>query len=305
MDRPYRGIERIATNSWLAAISMLTEVAGFIYLFYTLTFNQGRPTPALFWFVLTCTLVLFGFTCYSLYKITSINKGLIFAILKWHEVNHLYRNSLASSIIHQNPTSPVRDFVLAQKTVLHSVCQKISSIYTQLIGVPCLVTVKLCVPDNKCKAFVRSDLHTERDRCGESRFVIDADKNTAFVEARKQQNKNGIFRFYSPDLRKLYEGGHYQNERDNWSDLYQSTIVVPLRYQDSERSPSMIDELGFLCVDTQSRNRLNDTFHVQMLAAFADQMYNFITLSRAAFIGSDPTVSAEIGDSVYRTKEIK
>jgi hypothetical protein len=36
--------------------------------------------------------------------------------------------------------------------------------------------------------------------------------------------------------------------------------------------------LGFLKVETMFKNRLNDTYHVQILAAFADQMYTFLSL---------------------------
>jgi hypothetical protein len=42
-------------------------------------------------------------------------------------------------------------------------------------------------------------------------------------------------------------------------------------------------QLGFLAVDTMSENRLNNTYQMQMLAAYAHQMYNFMSLMRGKY----------------------
>jgi len=47
--------------------------------------------------------------------------------------------------------------------------------------------------------------------------------------------------------------------------------------------PDQSQDLGFLCVDTLSRNRLNEGYHVELMSAFADQMYNFLSLMRGRY----------------------
>ena len=46
------------------------------------------------------------------------------------------------------------------------------------------------------------------------------------------------------------------------------------------------DDIGFLCIDSDSRYRLNGGFHVEILAAFADQLYNFFSFMRGTYKAS-------------------
>ena len=79
----------------------------------------------------------------------------------------------------------------------------------------------------------------------------------------------------------------YRNQRDHWSDFYQNVIIVPIRSVDilklGNKEKDASNDIGFLCVDTQSINRLNNTWHLELLAAFADQMYNFMSLMRGEY----------------------
>lgn len=43
------------------------------------------------------------------------------------------------------------------------------------------------------------------------------------------------------------------------------------------------DNLGFLAIDTPSANRLNNTYHLHLLAAYGHQMYNFMSLMRGKY----------------------
>lgn len=63
-------------------------------------------------------------------------------------------------------------------------------------------------------------------------------------------------------------------------------LSLPIRAvkQGHRGNPDGYDDVGYLCLDTMSQNRLNGTYHVQLMAAFADQMYNFISLMRGKYV---------------------
>ena len=67
-----------------------------------------------------------------------------------------------------------------------------------------------------------------------------------------------------------------------WQRYYKSAIVVPVNCTGVPEKPKRND-IGLLCVDSKSRNRLNDSYHVEIMAALAYQMYNFISLMRGEY----------------------
>jgi hypothetical protein len=77
----------------------------------------------------------------------------------------------------------------------------------------------------------------------------------------------------------------YANERINWKKHYVSALVVPIRYVDVGKigQPDCSDDLGFLCIDTLTPNRLKNEWHLALLSAFADQLYNFMSLMRGKY----------------------
>jgi hypothetical protein len=163
----------------------------------------------------------------------------------------------------------------------------------------CMVTVKLIKKEDdgrlSCGTYARSQTNCERDRVEPLSFTINAGQNTAFDEAIRY-SPGRVSHFYSCDLVELDRAGKYQNQRPNWENFYQSAIVVPIRYINVQRAgaPGASDDIGFLCVDTTSTNRLNDGFHVQLLAALADQMYNFMSLMRGKYQSSPPEKGEEL-----------
>ncbi|MBF0555506.1 MAG: hypothetical protein HQK96_13275 [Nitrospirae bacterium] len=175
---------------------------------------------------------------------------------------------------------------------IHSVCEKIEKIYFSLTGKPCLVTVKLIRPkdekgDTYCEIYARSETNCRRDDLGKKLFEV-SEENTVFHKALQRRGMNeDCSHFHSEDLTKE---DNYRNERQNWKNFYKSTIVVPIRYHPKQelRKKVIPDDLGFLCVDTRSTNRLKKGAHVQILAALADQMYNFLSLMKGRYITINP-----------------
>ena len=111
------------------------------------------------------------------------------------------------------------------------------------------------------------------------KYAVGTGENTGFDEALKLR-PSGPSYFYAADLQEM--GPRYANQRVGWQRLYRSTIVVPIHHV--VHSDRRREVLGFLSVDTMSANRLNDTYQVQFLAAFADQMYNFLSIMRRRYL---------------------
>ncbi len=204
-----------------------------------------------------------------------------------HDINHIYRDALSRLFSNRTQPDP-EQFLLVEREVLNSVCVKIANIFVNLIGRKCVVTVKLLTKeDNRtfCFTWARSDRELLRDTSSVDWYEVGTGANTGFDEALKLRPASPSY-FYSPDL--IAMGPAYSNRREAWQRFYQSTIVVPIHHV--VVSEKRTEALGFLCVDTMSQHRLNETYHVQFLAAFADQMYNFLSLMRRRYLL--PTVSA-------------
>lgn len=218
----------------------------------------------------------------ALYHSFQAYRALRLACYIRHEISHAYRNAHGKRRL--SPTSnPVPDFEQGSREieVLRTVAQKIASMFRELLGVPCMVEVYLCTPDaDTCCLVALSERSSQREQDWERNFVVHKDKNTAFVEARVRK-PSGTSCFFSGDLKSLAAEGKYNDQRDNWQYCYQSRLIVPIRYRDQE--------LGFLALDTKSRHRINDTYHVEVLASLADDMYVFLHEIRSTLPASSST----------------
>lgn len=109
--------------------------------------------------------------------------------------------------------------------------------------------------------------------------------NTAFDKALEIKHNFGeCSHFFSANLQKEKE---YTNERGkkSWLQMYKSAIVVPVRALRLSEDNQVLDrdEVGFLTIDTLYPYKLNGDYHVHLMASFADQMYNFISLMRGKY----------------------
>ena len=193
-----------------------------------------------------------------------------------HRINHDYRDTLSAIFkhgAHRFDQNEYRDYVTqSERKIIKSVCQKIAKIYSSFTHGSCTVTVKLVTRVAEkmfCETYERSEENCDRDTGPSRIFEINTGANTAFDEAIKYATGK-VSHFHSEDLTT---NGSYRNQRDHWSDFYQSCIVVPIRCVNPDKigTKDCSDDIGFLCVDTLSDNRLNNTWHVELLAAFADQ----------------------------------
>ena len=204
-----------------------------------------------------------------------------------HRINHEYRDVLSENFrradrLIVNPTKEILD---CEQTTLSSVCQKLARLFSKLIGSECFVSVKLITEFNGkfvCETFVRSEQNCERDQgpWKHFKFELNTDANTGYDRAL-QYKQGDVSAFVCNDLTTLTG---YRNQRDNWHRFYRSTIVVPVRYVNVKNlgKPGASDDVGFLCLDSLEIASFNQD-HVHLLAGFADQLYNFMSIMRGRY----------------------
>jgi len=130
--------------------------------------------------------------------------------------------------------------------------------------------------------YVRSQELSKRDSSEKLKFVVGTGDNNGFDKTLSNRSDGLPLHFYSPDLQKESD---YSNQRQHFYRHYRSTLVVPIcgENKGKEGTPDQFDRVGFLCVDTLSINRLNNGYHLYMLSALANQMYNFMSLMRGKY----------------------
>ncbi|HWB06934.1 MAG TPA: hypothetical protein VG796_28175 [Verrucomicrobiales bacterium] len=274
-----KATERLKTT-WCRGILVVLVSLSLVALWQvTVTFESGvlRGLVLLGWILLGLPLII------------------VFALANWlwladvrklrelpthlHRINHTYRDVLARVFSPNSPPQTDDTLIEIERRVLEGLCWEIAEIYRGLINRRCTVTVKLVTEDDSEKAFcftwARSYYDASRDSTLE-KFAID--ENTAFRTAAAVVQDRVSF-FHSGDLVELEKRGLYTNQRKGWQKYYKSAIVVPIRYVIDE-AQNRQQLLGFLALDTMETNRLNSSYHVELLAAFADQLYNFLSLMR-------------------------
>jgi hypothetical protein len=277
-------LESVVYNPWLIIIVNTCSIGGF--LFSIQSHLNGYPLNSPFLYLtITFIIILFSIGLYSL-KENKKRQSYIKIFKNIHHINHKYRDTLFKIFNLSNQLSN-NDLLHEQSDILSQICQIIRDIYQELIQRPCVVTLKLIKTDRDpnekvCETYVRSDC-VQRDDLSILEYKIGTNANTAFDVALKiNHDFENCSHFFSGDLGKMKE---YNNERPNWNKMYKSAIVVPIRALVYKNKTIIhCDEIGFLCVDTKYINRLNDDDHVQILAAFADQMYNFISLMSRKYL---------------------
>ena len=197
-----------------------------------------------------------------------------------HRINHIYRNSLSEIFGKKKQgDSTIQTEFHDPKETLGSVCNHIGYIFNSLIGSNCEITIKLIaeeIIDGEkilyCQTFARNGGKNVRDEPEPIKYIVK--NNTAFSTASNYHGSNKISHYWSADLTN---DNNYCSDRLDYLKFYKSAIVVPIRYVFKNNHTS-IDDIGFLTVDTLETYRLNDNSHVQLLAAFADQCYNYLSL---------------------------
>jgi hypothetical protein len=283
MNVPMRRVREFLDHTWVVlALTILSAIASLLAVYQVFG-------AQLLWLGLSAVGIL-TLLAAVIYSIRIRQENLAFRRLPehLHRVNHGYRNVLSALFGDTHVVPTEEEMRKAERKTLESVCQKISAIFSALTHVPCTVTIKFIYKDENdravCRTLVRSETESRRDEGRPEIYELQTGENTAFD--RCMVCEPGITsNFHSDDLIRERDAGRYRNQRTNWERFYVSAIVVPIRYVNLAKlgQPGASDYIGFLAVDTTSPNRLNGTYHVELLASFADQVYNFMSLMRGKY----------------------
>jgi hypothetical protein len=288
MNEATKHAHTVAQNPWVNLVATVATVASFAWLLYDKAQAPGAArswTPIILFTIGLGVFAGFNFFSFRVKKALQDSTRIPHHL---HRINHLYRESL-SRVCGSFNASPVDEDGLKQEQTmtLTQVCEHIAEIFERLTSKECHVAIKLLQKDADglyCETYTRNGGKNERDDVPPKRFRVLTGENTGFDRALLVTAGTKPSHFWSPDLTPGVEKD-YQNQRQKFWEAYKSTIVVPIRYVIPSRKGQKdgTDDIGFLCVDTLSRHRLNDGSHVEMLASFADQMYNYISIMRRSY----------------------
>jgi len=281
MIKQMNTLHRIAGSPWTVIVGTLASVGGLAWVIVAKFAGSPLFLPVLS--MVVAFAFLFSVSAYSV-RVRNENASLKGLAGHIHRVNHIYRDVLHACFAAASPVTNQNELLQQERATIRSVCQRVQNMFSRLICRDCLVTVKLMTQDGNgnqyCTTYERSQDKCERDRDGIIAYEVGTGRNTAFDEALRMRHDGQCSRFFCSDLTRY---PNYSNQRQHWDQFYRAAIVVPIRNPRSLQDVDDSDDLGFLCVDTMSRNRLNDGYHVELLAAFADQMYNFFCLMRGSY----------------------
>ena len=105
--------------------------------------------------------------------------------------------------------------------------------------------------------------------------MIGVDENSDFEELMKADSEPDTIRFLHNNLPYTgYKNSHYESEKLQSGKMdYASTIVWPIRKKIEDKPD---DLLGFLCVDSKSRNVFEERYDVEIGAAYSDVLYTLL-----------------------------
>lgn len=273
---------KVANNPWFMVVAGLSSIIAFVGYLY----DKTTPEPSTLGLAaLVCTLAILSIGYVYSIKVRSENIALRGLSEVFYEINLIYKNTLYQLFSGSAPVTNPTDLLTEEERVLRSVCQRIENIFASVIGRNCMVTVKLITKENSkyyAHTYVRSQELSKRDSSEKLKFVVGTGDNNGFDKALSNRSDGLPLHFYSPDLQKDTD---YSNQRQHYYRHYRSTLVVPIcgENKGKEGTPDQFDRVGFLCVDTLSTNRLNNRYHLYMLSALANQMYNFMSLMRGKY----------------------
>ena len=235
--------------------------------------------------------ILAALCVFVFYRVFNENRRLKESYAKIHDLNHCYRQTLAEtslallSLPAGDKTDVKERLLHIEKETLGKALAIISDIYEHLLAHEVVATVWLFDPQAKTvEEYVNSHDGRKSTRSVRRGVPLHIDKNTRFCECKTIKDK--FCHYHSPDL---IETGNTKEGYDDlvphYIDHYKSVLVVPIRFRVEEAGEEKYeDRLGFLQLDTMSRYQLNDAEHLALLAAFADQIYNFMSLVRRNYM---------------------
>lgn len=235
-----------------------------------------------------------------------LSGALIFQILVlmsfivYRELNKKHR--YAEAIFYISHTSQlIKDFLRlyrsgnVDKSELKSLHDKIvnnvANCFSIIKGVKCSVCIKNIVDDSNDLICVARDSHSSRrykedDSSNMSKNMAENSGFKCFLDL-----KTSYVRYYlNNNLKQSWLGGKYDNNAlscvakpdvnkffmfsyvSKWKLKYNSTLICPIRHISADEDVEA-HYIGFLCVDSESKNIFNDKIDPELLFCFSNQLY--------------------------------
>jgi hypothetical protein len=283
--------ERFISNPWFTVVLALISLS--VTIWGVISPNTASH-PVFFSTIIFVGIFLIVVIGYSL-NVQLENKVFHSLSQTFYDITIRYRGQFQKLTNDKNPTIDPSKIPEIQKDLLTYACERIQIIFTSLINRQCTVTIKVIKNERErekyfAETYVRSPRSKRDDKL--LRGEVGTGGNTSFDEALRGRLDESPLHFFSADLTKLK---NYKNERHNFVRYYRSTLIVPISVSsESEKNIAVNDcnLFGFLCVDTKSVNRLNEEYHLLMLASLAYQMFNFMSRMKAIYNDNNPAAAA-------------
>jgi len=283
MNTHTKTIDAVTTNRFVVLGGVLATF-GQLALWYLNSVKSLFELDSIGTVIAHIWLLFLSASLYGVLRIFTENTRLKAAFSEVHNLNHLYRQTLAGTsakllaIDSGNEAGRKTILLSAESDTIRSVVQIISSTFSLLIGRKVVATIWLYQKDiGSCTEYACSDSETSPIRNRVPRDFYDVAENDYFNLCL---DRNGsCCHFLENQVSKKLERRAFKDQRNNAAEIYQAILVVPIRFVQGNQE----DRIGFLQIDTKSRNRFNSVEHLFLLSAFADQLYNFLSIVRRNF----------------------
>lgn len=136
----------------------------------------------------------------------------------------------------------------------------------------CSVSIKI-VDENKkfVRTFFRDPVNLNKRKKSDNGYTNNKYpilENTAFDIITNPRYSN--MHFYDNNLEELSKSGRYINSNNNWKDLYNATLVIPISMVLKEKDRDII---GFITIDNKKGNLATDV-NKEFLFGVGDILYN-------------------------------
>ena len=304
MDPFFRHVDKITKHAAFAIFAtLLSLTADIIAVAVLLGLDPTKQVERYRWTIflitaLSITGIIIVLIVSAIVRVYLENKALRRTFAKIHSIQHFYRDKMCD-LSHGKMQQET--LLSEEHNVLTQICRELADIFWDLIGREChacttLVSKSPNGDTHETFVWASSQLHHISIAGRPQELVIE--ENTRFSEALKSRPGKEPQHYYCPDLCALPKGD-YKDSFVGWEHHYRSCIVVPIRVRTHAELPQRIAEtgglkgsetrkppmytppdevVGFQKIETLFTHRLNDTYHVEIVAAVADLMASFMAL---------------------------
>lgn len=193
----------------------------------------------------------------------------VFPIL--HSISHAFRHECEK--LKYRPISHLDD--LKDSKFLLSTVDLLKKAYDEVTDNTCAVSIKLHIAKQEILVPIARDAASAAQRGLFDNWEIGGYGETSVTSntASRRIIVNGENFFLANNLINLKDKEGYENSRRDWPQVYQSTLVLPIRFYNETTQEKNIPAL--LSIDSKAINIFDNDVCIEMGAAVTDMLYTF------------------------------